>query len=204
MDEPLSRETRQRVIDLSSEHIPLAATLLDNAVTIRNRLHDLGLRSEDQILNAYELTLPVEFDLSCLICGLFEHDRTARAGFYARQIVLTLLESARTLRGMLGRTFREGMRERLGESADDSLKAAHSRIGSVFDSVEAAFGEVRDKVVAHYDADPEARASSLRRVSPEEVARLVLELTPALQSLTTMFHDYLVDLLSRAKDLGDN
>jgi hypothetical protein len=70
------------------------------------------------------------------------------------------------------------------------LKEAHSQLSKLFRLVEEQYGDVRDGIVAHLDADADRRVALLGQVSAEGVALLTLEFLPVLESLSRCFLAY--------------
>jgi hypothetical protein len=195
--EPLTPETRRKLLEFTSETISVTGELFQTCVELRSRLRQARAETEYGILNAHELVLLVQFDVACLLNDLVTHNGTKRAQFYARLLILTLRESAGVLPGVLNHRFRADLVERLGAHLDSPLKHAHSLLSALFRDVETQFGDVRDGIVAHIDRDAERRVILLNRVNPEKVAKLTIDLMRALHILGPCFLAYMQMLRSR-------
>src|SRR5688572_3660085 len=136
------------------------------------------------MLNAVELMLLMEHDQSCLLADWATHTGTLRGNLYGRLLVLTIHESLKVMKSLLGPRFREQLVGALGEpEADAALKQLHSAVCKTSDNCEKQFGDLRDGLVAHRDHDADIRFALLEAATEHQVAGLavsVLEVTTKL------------------------
>ena len=144
------------------------------------------------LFNGFEFLLLFQHDLSCLLADFATHTGTFRGNLYARLILLTIHESALTMRAVLAKDFREQLARTLGrEELDHTVRQIHSRLDALFEESNATFGHVRHGIVAHRDRSAETRITLLNDAGQERIGQLVVEILPIVLSLSSLLKDYL-------------
>jgi hypothetical protein len=155
--QPVSDETRAEMIRLAEEGQRLSAAILPYATAARRRGD-----SDESVLNALEFVVLFQFELNTCVKAVAQSLPGLEAKFHARSLVLTVIESLLTMRRLLARDFRSQLVAALREPAlDQKLKSLHSEVDKLFEDCNSRFGEVRDGLAAHRDADPEVRLGLL-------------------------------------------
>ena len=197
-DRPITDESRARLLDLLKETRSGFEPTFNRTVEMRRTLESLQIPHDAAILNVIEFALLLKFDLSCLLCEMIDDDSALRSNLYARLQILTVHESCLTLKSLLAKKFRTEMIVALGALADDSvLRKVHSDVCHLFEKSSREFGDVRDGIVAHRDADPEARVQLLEKADVRAVTDLVIEMLRILESVLRTLLPYLAELNDR-------
>lgn len=185
--QPASEKSRAEIARVAEEGQQIAEEVLSVAVTGRRR----GI-GPNHIFNALEFVVLFQFELNTCLKALAQARPGLEPKFHARSLVLTILESLLTMRRLLAKDFRSQLiAESMMPGLDQKLKTLHSEVNRAFEDCNLRFGEVRDGLAAHRDADPEVRLRLLERVDAEDAALLAID---TLQVLN-MFHQQIVECL---------
>jgi hypothetical protein len=184
VSESITPETKARLVATTEASIAYTEQTLQAVVGMRRTFEARGVRFEDAVFNVIEFVLLLQFDLSCFFAELVRYTGSLRGNLYARQIIITIHESALTMRSLLARRFREQLVAASGAPGlDTELKGIHSSIQALFDRCNARFGDVRDGIVAHRDSDPAVRTRLVEAADQEDVAILAADLQEVLNRL---------------------
>jgi hypothetical protein len=183
-DKPISEETRAKLVSAAEDGQRLAGEILNLAATARRLSPD-----DKPALNALEFVVLFQFELNSSLKAVAQSRSRLEAKFHARSLILIVFESLQTMRRLLAREFRQHVVTRVAEQGlEQRLKLVHSAVDKLSKDCNSRFEEVRNKLVAHRDVDPDVRLNLLQAVDTEEVARLTLE---ALRILTQFHREFL-------------
>jgi len=200
MSHPMTARTAAHVIAVSDEVARNAAVILEHVVRLRKSQSGQSPHPDAEIQNAVEFVLLTMHDSAVLLSDLVRHTGTLRSNLYARLLQLTVHESAKTLRTVLGRDFRARMVEVVGgDDSDAVLRTAHSAVTAIFRDSESQFGGLRDAVGAHRDREAQVRSGHIESVSEEDVAILAERLGLAMHPLLQIFHLYIESVFTEAR-----
>lgn len=201
-----SDEGRQRV----AQSVATIETILERFAEIRalqvSMLQDLQVLAPEselrveaeaaalfvkpQVLNALELSALFRLEALCLVQD-YHLAVGARRSMYARLVLLSLYESMRTLRVLLGKAFRDEMIDALGLEVRDKLNIIGRSISTIFDRVNSEFGGLRNELVGHRSADAMSRLYHLSNTDEEAIIRMAVEAFTPLNNLNLLYVPYL-------------
>ena len=177
MSTSMTPQTRDQLLRVTAQHHSLADQTFQSNIRLRQALNHRGITEYDTVLNVLEFIYLLQADVAALTHDLALHPPSLRTNLYGRLLILTIHESALTLRGLLAVRFRRSFAELVPDhTTDDALKSAHSRICTLFERSNAMFGAVRDGIVAHRHANADTRVALLQQADVEKVASLAIEL----------------------------
>lgn len=193
---PVTPHTAQMLLALFDSTIQKTEVLLGNVRRARLQMRDGNRTDDEEILNVIEFHLLFQFDLCCLSGDLLDHRDQFRGNLYSRLLVLTIYESLKTLRGLMGAAFRSRIVAALkhfpdGTDYDAVLRDCHSDLCQLFDESNRTFAEVRNGIVAHREKSPDIRDRLIEAASNHEavfqLALGVLDMTSRLLPAITRY-----------------
>lgn len=200
MSGPIRPDQVRTIGALADESARTAAAILVHCREIRTSFGASANAEDLVVLNGLELAFLTQHDTSALTADMVRHTGTLRGHMYARLLQLTIHESARTLRSLLARTFRERIVAVLGEPAlDAKLREAHSLVSRLFDESDRRFGALRNGLGAHRDSDANTRHLLLYEIGEPEIVELVFMNWDVFQCLsvpTVAYVKYLREITS--------
>lgn len=172
-NDPMTPETKSRLLHMTDEAERLAGHAVENLIVQRRRAL-VGLAPQDEyLLNVIELALLAWHEISALSSDTVRYEGTFRANLYARLLVLSMYESAKRLKGLLGPDFLQAARSVVPEGpTEGELRRVHSDMSRFFKSCRTRFGDVRDGIVGHRDPDPNVRLALLLRTDSESALQM--------------------------------
>jgi hypothetical protein len=178
---PLTDETRDKLIRMSRQMQRQCEPDLHSVIRLRRQAGTKLPAEYQQISNAYEFVLLLNFDLAALLEDALSAESDLRANLHFRVLLLTVYESARSLRQILDHRFRAAVAN-IAPNVDieDDLKQAHSRVKKLFTVCEGEFRDVRNGLLGHRDLDAETRIQLLEKTDAQRVADLAIELLAAI------------------------
>jgi hypothetical protein len=138
-----------------------------------------------RLVNVLQFLALYGYDVSCPLEDILRTESEQRKKLYARYMALSLLEAAKTLRGLLGKEFQNEL-STVGLPTDALTRArdAHRRFTRLFTEINGSLGEARNSVVAHKDASAQNQLNAIARVNVEEALRLGKAMTSCSADLT--------------------
>jgi hypothetical protein len=168
-----------------------AATDADNALpdvaAMRQMFARLELNHVAELFRVLEFTLLLRFDLSILFADYVENEHRPQAHVYARFLILTIYEGAKTYRHLLGKQLQAEL-----ASSDDAkeliphIRRVHKALNTIASEAEKVYGDVRNGIAAHRDADAIIQLRRLRDIGGEELADFVLRFLQAAGELEVL------------------
>lgn len=153
------------------------------------------------VVNAEEFALLVRFELAVIIEDIVTPRGALRANFYGRMLLLTVYESALSLRSVIGPNVRSAMR--VGAPSvdlDADLKLIHSRVNKLADRCRKDYGDIRTGIVAHRDQNAETRMQLIEKIGGSHVIDLAIELQAILTTLLPIMHTFWQTALHTPED----
>jgi hypothetical protein len=144
----------------------------------------------------------MEFELATLLDD-YLRSRGERRWLYARLLFLTLYESTKTLRSAFSKGLRQDMLATLPGS-EKQLNKMHSYIQTTFEDLNATYGDVRRKLVAHRDPDASIRSRLLGTLSPIDIKDLSWNVLCWSASLALIQKQYLAVIALRQPPAGSD
>lgn len=141
-------------------------------------------------LNVQGLLWMFELEVACLLDD-YIRSRDERRWLYARLLLLCLFEATKTLRGLLSRSYRLDLEEKLGAAYAGQLREMHGYIHHAHEDLNAEYGEVRRRLVAHKDPDANLRWQALSSVNGLEIKDFAWELLEWCAALAVLHKHYL-------------
>ena len=182
---PITAESKAELIRVAEVGQVLAAELLPLAKTARHQGN-----ADYHVWNAVEFVVLFQFELNTCLKVVVQAQPGPEAKFHARSLLLTVLESLLTMKRLLAKEFRSQLVSALGDPAlDRRLKSLHSEVNRLYEDYNSRYGELRNALVGHREADPEVRLRLLEVVDAEEAVLLALD---ALKVLT-IFHQHIAE-----------
>jgi hypothetical protein len=124
--------------------------------------------------------------------------RGERRWFYARLLLLCILESTKALRRVFNFGYRKAVAETLGGTAAAELSELHTFIHHLFEELNRTYGEVRQGLIAHRDPDAAVRFRLLATMSPIDIKDQAWEILVWCASLETIQQRYVEACFAKA------
>jgi len=200
MTEPITPATSARIIGLADQSIEVAEEGLNQFVALRRRLLQKEATADVAVHNAVEFSYLLQFDFNCLLIEFVRYTGSSRGSVYGRLLVLLIHESTRTLQSILGRQFQIQLAATIGR--DDALaecRALHRLAVELHRHSQARYGDVRDGILAHRDADPEIRLRLIAMTHDHQaVGDLVTRMQEVVLRLARLTAEYVRVLAKQA------
>jgi hypothetical protein len=175
------RELYQRIcnnIQKVGRHSPIDEKLLSSALV------------NPSISNVLELSALFRAESACLIEAYWSAEGFRKA-LYARTLALVGYETTLTFKSLLGKKFRDTVRDEVDEDVDLLLREIHKTICTRFDEIKAHSGELRNNLAAHRSLDSAQRYELVTSPNSEAIIDSVAALYPVLNELSTIMNPYL-------------
>lgn len=179
--------TRSALLLQLSEAATAADNTLPDVAAVRQMFARLEMNHVAELFRVLEFTLLLRFDLSILFADYVENEHRPQAHVYARFLILTIYEGARTYRHLLGKQLQAEL-----ASSDDSkeliphIRRVHKALNTIASEAEQVYGDVRNGIAAHRDADAIVQLRRLRDIGGEELADFVLRFLQAAGELEVL------------------
>jgi len=187
---PLSAETRDQLIALSADIELHTDSLLAESGRYRALFDRLEMPLFSKLFHVQEFTCSVQFELACLFSDYLRHELGPRAHVYLRFVVLAIYESTKTYRSLLGRDVQSSLAS--FPSQDDNLariRSIHRELVRLSELSDRQFGDLRNGLAAHRDAEAAHFIKRAREVGGEELGELVIPFLSCLNSLFELLRD---------------
>jgi hypothetical protein len=190
-NDPLQPEMRRKILDILAESEKLAANVLKQTGEYRRFFDRVGAEGIAELYRVLEFTSLVQLDIACLYADYLLHEDAPRAHVYARFLILTIYESTRTYRSLLGKRLQRKLSEQEGSVVFlQQVRAAHKELCAVSERADRVYGEVRNGVAAHRDEEAVMQLGRLREIGGDEFHELVAAFHAALNTLVVLLADF--------------
>jgi hypothetical protein len=191
MSEPMSPETREKLLAELSKQEMIAARILNQMGGGRHLFVNLGHGGMAELYKVAEFTALLRFDLACLFSDYVRHEHSERAHLYARFLILTVYESTKTYRGLLGGDLQKKLNDTDGSGFFmQKVRDVHKQMSRLSDGVAKEYGDVRQGIGAHRDPEALKQLERVRAIGGEELADLYERFTSALLLLERLISEF--------------
>jgi hypothetical protein len=196
------RERLDQVVSIAETFLHESAKIRGLCQRICNSIQTVGSKSpidetllsaslaHPSISNALELSALFRAESACLIDAYWSAEGFRKA-LYARTLALVAYESTLTFKSLLGKKFRDIVRDEVDEDIDVLLREIHKSICTAFDEIKAHSGELRNNLAAHRSLDSAQRYELATSPNSEAIIDSVAALYPVLNELSTIMNPYL-------------
>lgn len=187
----MSPEMREKLLVALSEQEMIAASILNQVGWGRNLFVNLGHEGMAELYKVAEFTALLRFDLACLFSDYVRHEHSERAHLYARFLILTIYESTKTYRGLLGGDLQKRLNDTDGSSFFmQKVRDVHKEMSRVSEAVAKQYGDVRHSIGAHRDPEAFKQLERVRAIGGEELADLYQRFANALSLLERLISEF--------------
>jgi hypothetical protein len=190
--EPLTPASREKLLSVLREQEEVAAQIVRDVGAGRHFFEKFGFEGIAELYRVLEFTAVLRYDVTVIFADYVSYEMTERSHVYSRFLILTLYESTKTYRRLLGKNLQKKLAN--DKAASEFLaraRGAHKALSAVADEVAKRYGDIREGIAAHRDEEALAQLERLRSIGGEEVANVFERFTRALGELEHLLHDFL-------------
>lgn len=183
--QPITEGTRRALVEICQRCQRQSQTLLQNVVWLRRQ--GLGRDDDDwsRVFDGFELAQLANFEIAAFLENMVAEELDLKANLFARYLLHAIYENSKSLRGLLNHEFRASVEKVIARAdVDQALRAAHSRISQVFRDSDRGFGDVRNGIAGHRDADAETRIMLIEKTDAQPIADLAIAMLQGLERMS--------------------